>query len=126
VAGDGDSLPALWLVHGRGQVLVFFSPSFLDNVFIAWNDNLTLFLNVLDELAGNGPILFDEFHHGDSRGFTGSDFFRLPMVQWAAAQLALLTGLLILSQWRRFGEPVPWRRDTPRSVMEYAVSLGDW
>jgi hypothetical protein len=125
VAGDGGSLHALWLKHDRGQVLVFSSASFIDNEFIARHDNLALFLNALDELAGDGPILFDEFHHGYSREFAARDFVRLPMVRFAAAQLALLTGLLIFSQWRRFGEPVPLRRDTPRSVMEYAVSLGD-
>ena len=53
------------------------------------------------------------------------DFVRLPMVKFAAAQLALLIGLLIWTQWRRFGEPVPLVRETRRSVMEYAVSLGD-
>ena len=53
------------------------------------------------------------------------DFLRLPMVRFAAAQLGLLVSLLIWSQWRRFGEPVPLVRETRRSVMEYAVALGD-
>ena len=53
------------------------------------------------------------------------DFLGLPMVRFAAAQVALLLGLLIWSQSRRFGEPVPLVRETRRSVMEYAVALGD-
>jgi hypothetical protein len=125
VAGESSSLHALWLKHDRGQALVFSSASFIDNEFIAQQDNLALLLNTLRGLAGDGAILFDEFHHGYSREFAAHDFLRLPMVKFAAAQLALLTGLLILSQWRRFGQPVPLLRQTPRSVMEYAVSLGD-
>ena len=125
VAGEGRSVHALWLTHGRGQVLLFSSASFIDNEFVAQQDNLALLLNALRELAADGPILFDEYHHGYSQEFAMHDFLRLPMVKFAAVQLGLLVGLLIWSQWRRFGEPVPLVRDTHRSVMEYAVSLGD-
>ncbi len=125
VAGAGNRLHALWLEHGRGRVLIFSSASFIDNEFLRRADNLALFLGALRELAGDGAILFDEYHHGYSLEFAMRDFLRLPMVKFAAAQLALLVGLLIASQWRRFGEPVPLVRETRRSVMEYAVSLGD-
>lgn len=125
VAGAGNRLHALWLEHGRGRVLIFSSASFIDNQFLRQADNLALFLGALREMAGDGAILFDEYHHGYSREFGMRDFLRLPMVKFAAAQLALLVGLLIASQWRRFGEPVPLARETRRSVMEYAVSLGE-
>jgi hypothetical protein len=125
VAGAGSRLHGLWVEHGRGRVLIFSSASFIDNQFLRRADNLALFLAALRELAGDGAIWFDEYHHGYSLEFAMRDFLRLPMVKFAAAQLALLIGLLIASQWRRFGEPVPLARETRRSVMEYAVSLGE-
>jgi hypothetical protein len=39
--------------------------------------------------------------------------------------LGLVIALVVYSQGRRFGDPVPLVRETRRSVMEYAVSLGD-
>jgi hypothetical protein len=121
VAGEDQSLHALWLSHGHGQVLMFSSASFFDNEFIGQADNFALLMNAVQE----GTILFDEYHHGYSQEFAMGDFLRLPMVRFAAAQVALLLGLLIWSQSRRFGEPVPLVRETRRSVMEYAVALGD-
>jgi hypothetical protein len=53
------------------------------------------------------------------------DFLTLPVVKFAALQLALVGSLVLYSQARRFGEPVPLVHETRRSVMEYAVALGD-
>ena len=125
VAGSGQSIHALWLKHQRGQVVMFSSASFIDNQFLPRQDNLALFLNVLREFKGAGTIFFDEYHHGYSEEFAMRDFLQLPMVRLAGVQVAVLIGLLIVSQWRRFGEPVPLVQETRRSVMEYAVSLGD-
>jgi len=125
VAGSGQHVHALWLTHQRGNVVMFSTASFIDNQFLPQHDNLALFLNLLQEFKGEGQILFDEFHHGYSQEFAMGDFLDLPMVRLAGAQVALIIGLLIYSQWRRFGEPVPLVHETRRSVMEYAVSLGD-
>src|ERR1043166_4624360 len=110
VAGEGEGLHALWLTHGRGQMLMFSSASFFDNEFIAQADNLALLLSVLEDLQGGRPsptgdtenggrasetpshILFDEYHHGYSQEFGMGDFLRLPMVRFALAQVALLGG----------------------------------
>ena len=124
-AGEDRNVQALWLSHDRGQVLMFSSASFIDNEFIKQQDNLALLISALREFAGDDAILFDEYHHGYSQEFAMHDFLRLPIVKFAAAQLGLLVGLLIWSQWRRFGEPISLAHDTRRSVMEYAVSLGD-
>jgi hypothetical protein len=125
IAGPDAAVNLLWLAHGRGNVLVFSSASFVDNEFLARKDNLALLLNIVSRFSRGGTILFDEYHHGLSQEFALQDFLAMPMVKLAAAQLTLVIGLLIYSQWRHFGAPIPLVRETRRSVMEYAVSLGD-
>jgi hypothetical protein len=125
VVSDEGAVHALWMAHGRGQVVVFSNASFIDNQFVAAQDNLALLLNLLHELPAGGTVLFDEYHHGYSSEFAMHDFLGLPAVRFAALQLALVVGLLLYSQARRFGEPVPLVVETRRSVLEYAVALGD-
>jgi hypothetical protein len=125
VAGGDGSAHALWVPHGRGQVIFFSSASLIDNEFLVAGDNLALLLDLLRDLPEGGTILFDEFHHGYSSEFAMHDFLMLPVVKFAALQLALVAALVLYSQARRFGEPVPLVRETRRSVMEYAVALGD-
>jgi hypothetical protein len=125
ITGPDATVNLLWLCHGRGNVLIFSSASFVDNEFLAHKDNLALLLNIVSRFSQGGAIMFDEYHHGLSQEFAFHDFLAMPMVKLAAAQLALVIGLLIFSQWRHFGAPIPLVRETRRSVMEYAVSLGD-
>jgi hypothetical protein len=125
VAGSDGAARALWVPHGRGQVVFLSSASLIDNEFLVAGDNLALLLDLLRELPEGGTILFDEYHHGYSSEFAMRDFLALPVVKFAALQLALLGILVLYSQARRFGEPVPLVRETRRSVMEYAVALGD-
>jgi len=124
VSGDGPA-QALWVPHGRGQVVFFSSTSVIDNEFLVAGDNLALLLDLLRDLPDGGVILFDEYHHGYSSEFAMHDFLMLPVVKFAALQLALVAALVLYSQARRFGEPVPLVCETRRSVMEYAVALGD-
>lgn len=124
VDGDGTA-HALWVPHGRGQVIFFSSTSVIDNEFLVAGDNLAFFLNLLRDLPEGSAIFFDEYHHGYSSEFAMHDFLALPVVKFAALQLALVGVLVLYSQARRFGEPVPLVRETRRSVMEYATALGD-
>ena len=124
VSGDGTA-HALWVPHGRGQVLLFSSPSLIDNQFLLAGDNLALLLDLLRDLPEGGTVFFDEYHHGYSSEFAMRDFLTLPVVKFASLQLALVAALVLYSQARRFGEPVPLVHETRRSVMEYAVALGD-
>jgi hypothetical protein len=124
VGGDGTA-HALWAPHGRGQVVFFSSPSLIDNQFLVSGDNLALLLDLLRDLPEGGTVFFDEYHHGYSSEFAMHDFLTLPVVKFAALQLALVAALVLYSQARRFGEPVPLVREARRSVMEYAVALGD-
>ena len=125
IEGTDKALHAFWIPHGKGRVIVFSTPSFIDNEHCGHKDNLVLMLNILSRLPAGGTVLFDEYHHGYSQEFAMHDFLSLPMVRAAALQLALVVCLLICSSARRFGEPIPLVRDTRRSVMEYTVSLGD-
>ena len=125
IEGTDRVLHAFWIQHGKGRVLLFSTPSFIDNEYCGREDNLALVCNILSQMPGGGTVLFDEFHHGYSQEFDMGDFLSLPMVRAAAVQLALVVGLLIYSSARRFGEPIPLVRDARRSVMEYTVSLGD-
>jgi hypothetical protein len=125
VAGGDGAAHSLWVPHGRGQAIFFSSASVIDNEFLVAGDNLALLLDVLRDLPEGGAILFDEYHHGYSSEFAMHDFLMLPVVTFAALQLALVAALVLYSQARRFGERVPLVRETRRSVMEYAVALGD-
>ncbi len=125
IEGDDKALHAFWIPHGKGRVIVFSTPSFIDNEHCGHKDNLVLMLNMVSRLPAGGTVLFDEYHHGYSQEFAMRDFLSLPMVRAAALQLALVVCLLICSSARRFGEPIPLVRDARRSVMEYTVSLGD-
>jgi len=125
VVSDEGAVHALWVPHGKGQVVVFSSASFIDNQFVSAQDNLAFLWDLLHELPAGGTVLFDEYHHGYSSEFAMHDFLGLPAVRFAALQLALVVGLLLYSQARRFGEPVPLVVETRRSVLEYAVALGD-
>jgi hypothetical protein len=125
VAGGDETAHALWAPHGRGQVLLFSSTSLIDNEFLVAGDNLALLLDLLSEMPEGGAVFFDEYHHGYSSEFAMRDFLTLPVVKFAALQLALVAALVLYSQARRFGEPVPLVHETRRSVMEYAVALGD-
>ena len=125
IVGPDKTVDLLWLTHGRGNALIFSSTAFIDNEFLPQRDNLMLFLNILSRFSAGNAILFDEYHHGLSQEFAFQDFLELSVVKLAAAQMALVIGLLIYSQWRHFGAPIPLAHETRRSVMEYAVSLGD-
>ena len=124
VSGEGAA-HALWAPRGRGQLIIFSTASLIDNEFLVAGDNLALWMNVLHDLPAGGTVFFDEYHHGYSSEFAMRDFLALPVVKFAALQLALVAALVLYSQARRFGEPVPLVRETRRSVMEYAVALGD-
>jgi hypothetical protein len=124
VSSDGTA-HALWAPHGRGKVVFFSSPSLIDNQFLLAGDNLAFLLDLLRDLPEGGTVFFDEYHHGYSSEFAMRDFLALPVVKFAALQLALVAALVLYSQARRFGEPVPLIHETRRSVMEYAVALGD-
>ncbi len=125
IEGADEALHAFWIPRGKGRVIVFSTPSFINNEYCGREDNLVLILNILSRLPAGGTVFFDEYHHGYSQEFALGDFLSLPMVKVAGLQLVLVVGLLICSSARRFGEPIPLVRDTRRSVMEYTVSLGD-
>jgi hypothetical protein len=114
---------SFWVPRGAGRVVFFATSAWISNDAIAKTDNLAVLLNALRGVQGT--IWFDEYHHGHSVNYALGDFLALPMVKFAGAQLALVIGLVIYSNWRRFGPPVSLARDTRRSVMEYTVSLGD-
>jgi hypothetical protein len=108
--------------YGLGQVIVLSDPYIVSNGGIALNDNLQLALNTL----GNGVIAFDEYHQG--KGVTGNalaSYFAGTPVLALGAQFVLLILLVLWTNARRFGRPLPLPHVDRRSSLEFVASMAE-
>lgn len=127
----GDSKKPLLVdySHGRGRIVVLADPYIVANGGIRLQDNLQLAINVLgaNVAAGNeGLIAFDEYHHG--HGASGNAFvsyFSGTPVLPLLGQIALLILLVLWTQSRRFGRPVPLAQIDRRSTLEFVASMAE-
>jgi hypothetical protein len=95
---------------------------------IAERDNMNLALNLVGDRP-NGRIAFDEFHHGYGVSFgTGGGlmaYFKgtpVPSMFW---QAGLVGFLAVYTLGRRFGRPVPLRRERRTTNLEFVSSLAN-
>src|SRR6185295_6989109 len=91
---------------------------------IALNDNLQLAINAIT--ARDGVIAFDEYHQG--RGITENAFaayFAGTPVLALGAQIVLLVLLLLWTNARRFGRPMPLAQVDRRSSLEVVASMAE-
>lgn len=111
-------------MYGRGRVILLSDPYIVTNTGIRANDNLQLAINVLTTY--DGLIAFDEYHQG--RGITRNAFasyFSGTPVLAIAAQVALLVLLVLWTNARRFGRPLPLPYVDRRSSLEFVASMAE-
>ncbi len=110
--------------YGRGRVILLSDPYIVTNAGIRANDNLQLAINVLT--SHDGLIAFDEYHQG--RGITrnafASYFSGTPVIA-IAAQIVLLILLVLWTNARRFGRPLPLPHVDRRSSLEFVASMAE-
>ncbi|HSK63056.1 MAG TPA: DUF4350 domain-containing protein [Pyrinomonadaceae bacterium] len=121
---DKNGAVLLDYAYGNGRVILLSDPYIVTNAGIRANDNLQLAINVLT--AHEGLIAFDEYHQG--RGVTRNAFasyFSGTPVLAIGAQIVLLILLILWSNARRFGRPLPLPRVDRRSSLEFVASMAE-
>ena len=132
---DGSPTPILHIADGTGALLVDYSyglgsivvlsdPYIVSNGGIKLNDNLQLAINTL--VYHDGLVAFDEYHHGRgiSRNALASYFEGTPVIG-LAAQIVLLILLVLWTNGRRFGRPLPLPKVDRRSSLEFVASMAE-
>jgi hypothetical protein len=110
--------------YGLGRVVVLSDPYIVANGGIALNDNQQLAINALGNREG--VIAFDEYHQG--KGISGNalaGYFAGTPVLALAAQLVLLMLLIVWTNARRFGRPLPLEQVDRRSSLEFVASMAE-
>jgi hypothetical protein len=112
---------------GRGRVVALGDPFIVANNGISQDDNAALALNLVRERP-QGDVAFDEFHHGyGSEGIFSSGglmgYFNGTPVPWMMAQIGLIALMLIYSQGRRFGRPLPLKHEKRTTNLEFVASM---
>jgi len=106
---------------------VLSDPYMVSNAGIKLNDNLQLAINAIaDHNYRQGVIAFDEYHQGRgiTRGGFASYFAGTPVLP-LAAQFALLILLVLWTNARRFGRPLPLAQVDRRSSLEFVASMAE-
>jgi hypothetical protein len=114
--------------EGRGYVYLGVSAYPFTNVGLREPGSGALVLNLLARVPRGAKIVFDEYHHGFTQAASAAPSLRQIALShwwgWAAVYAVAVAGLYIVLTGRRFGRPVPLRRDiTRRSSAEYVQSL---
>src|SRR5215207_3881100 len=120
--GDGALLVDYSL--GDGKIVILSDPYIVSNGGIRLNDNLQLALNAV--AGGDELIAFDEYHQGKgiSQNAFASYFAGTPALA-LAAQVMLLMLLILWTNARRFGRPLPLPHVDRRSSLEFVASMAE-
>lgn len=113
-------------VHGAGRVVLLSDPYVITNSGIRLKDNLNLAINILGGPRTNALIAFDEYHQG--RGITRNAFasyFAGTPVLAIAGQIVLLVLVVLWTNGRRFGRPLPLPYVDRRSSLEFVASMAE-
>jgi hypothetical protein len=110
--------------YGMGRIVLLTDPYIVANGGIRLNDNLQLAINTLT--ARPGLIAFDEYHQGHviSQNAFASYFAGTPVLA-IAAQIVLLILLMLWTNARRFGRPLPLPHVDRRSNLEFVASMAE-
>lgn len=122
--GNRDGGLLVDYAYGAGRIVVLSDPYIVTNSGIKLNDNLQLAVNTLT--AGRGLIAFDEYHQG--KGITQNAFasyFAGTPVLVLAAQIVLVILLILWTNARRFGRPLPLPHVDRRSSLEFVASMAE-
>jgi hypothetical protein len=107
-----------------GAVVVLADPLVLCNGYLDKSDNGRLLADLLGLAGSNGPVLFDEYHHGlVLSDFTPQAWLLTP---WGAGLLWLLVAVFagLVLRGRSFGPLVPRPAEVARADVEWAVAVG--
>ncbi|HJY31111.1 MAG TPA: DUF4350 domain-containing protein [Pyrinomonadaceae bacterium] len=110
--------------YGAGRIVVLADPYIVSNSGIRLNDNLQLAINTLS--AGGGLIAFDEYHQG--KGISQNPwagYFAGTPVLAIVAQIGLVILLIVWTNARRFGRPLPLPQTDRRSSLEFVASMAE-
>jgi hypothetical protein len=122
--GDGSGALLVDYVYGRGRIVVLSDPYIVSNGGLRLNDNLQLAINTL--VYRDGLVAFDEYHQGRgiSRNALASYFAGTPVLA-LGAQVILLVLLILWTNARRFGRPLPLAKVDRRSNLEFVASMAE-
>ena len=128
IAHIGDSAGAVLVdyTYGSGRIVLLSDPYLIANGGIRLKDNLTLATNMLGGSSDTGLIAFDEYHQG--RGISRNAFvsyFEGTAVLPIAGQLVLLVLVVLWTNGRRFGRPLPLAQVDRRSSLEFVASMAE-
>jgi len=125
--GDDQAAVLADATVGKGRVVLLTDPHIVANNGIAEADNVILAVNLLNDRPA-GKIAFDEFHHGYGSSTTGGGllaYFKGTPVPWMMAQAALMAVLVVYSYGRRFGRPLPLKRERRTTNLEFVSSMAN-
>ncbi|HKR12531.1 MAG TPA: DUF4350 domain-containing protein [Pyrinomonadaceae bacterium] len=123
---DRDGAIVVDYVYGGGRVVILSDPYVVTNSGIRLQDNLALAINILGGPTLTGLIAFDEYHQG--RGITRNAFasyFAGTPVLAIGGQIILLVLVVLWTNGRRFGRPLPLARVDRRSSLEFVASMAE-
>ena len=107
---------------GSGQIIFVADPFIVANSGIAMADNAQLALNI----AGDGLIVFDEYHHGFGAGNNRIlEYFEGTPVTAIVLQIIAVIAFVMFSRSRRFARPVPEPEPDRLSKLEYVGAMAE-
>jgi hypothetical protein len=124
--GDADGAVVVDYRYGEGRVIMVSDPYLISNGGLLLKDNLALAINILGGPRNNGLIAFDEYHQG--RGITRNAFasyFAGTSVLPIAGQIVVLVLVVLWTNGRRFGRPLPLTQVDRRSSLEFVASMAE-
>jgi len=124
--GDVESAVLADFKLGEGRVVLLADPFVVANNGISQSDNVVLALNLVSGHSG-GSIGFDEYHqgYGSSRPEGLMSYFDGTPIPWMMWQGALIIALVIYTQGRRFGRPIPLRSERRTTNLEFVSSMAN-
>ncbi len=123
LARDSQGVIALEKRIGRGSIVLLCDGQFASNIHIGRADNGVFAWRLFRNLAGDGAVLFDEYHHGYSRHFTLFYFLARREYLAVALQATLFFGLLAAAAWVRFGQARPLLREGGETIFYFTRGM---
>ncbi len=125
VGAGGDAVLADAQI-GEGRVVLLSDPFIVANNGIARADNATLALNLFKNRP-DGPVAFDEFHHGYSAEGSGGliSYFSGTPIPWILWQSVFVAALVVYTYGRRFARAIPLKRERRTTNLEFVSSMAN-
>ena len=121
---NGGSYILADLPYGSGSIVLLADPYIVSNTGIGLVDNGRLAINLVS--GSSGAIAFDEYHQGyGSNNNRLFQYFQGTPVVASFLQLALLVGLILFSQSRRFARALPENEPDRLSKLEYVGAMAE-